>query len=108
MKDILNQLYDVIAHRKLSNKENSYTSYLFECGRDKILKKFAEESAEVVIAAKNEDKNEQIEEMSDLIYHMLVLMNDLDVTLEEVEESLKKRRKKTGNLKSERREIKVL
>ncbi|MDD7756028.1 MAG: phosphoribosyl-ATP diphosphatase, partial [Clostridiales bacterium] len=70
---------------------DSYTNYLFEKGLDKILKKVGEESAEVIIAAKNEAKDEIVYEISDLIYHILVLMVNSNVTIEDVLEELKGR-----------------
>lgn len=108
MSNVINELYDVITDRKTNKTNDSYTSYLFTKGRDKILKKFGEESIEVIIAAKNDNKIEQIEEFSDLIYHMLVLMNDLDISVEDIEKSLNNRRAKIGNLKKERADIEVL
>lgn len=108
MNDIINELYDVITERKYGKDNSSYTSYLFEKGRDKILKKLGEEATEVIIAAKNDDKIEQIEEFSDLIYHMLVLMNDLDISVEDIKYSLEKRRLKVGNLKIQRKDIEII
>lgn len=75
--------------KKMANpEEGSYTKYLMEEGIDKILKKCGEEMTEVVIAAKNKDKKELIDESSDLLYHFLVLLNQSDVTLNDVEENL--------------------
>lgn len=75
--------------KKMANpEEGSYTKYLMEEGIDKILKKCGEEMTEVVIAAKNKDKKELIDESSDLLYHFLVLLNQSDVTLKDVEENL--------------------
>ena len=76
-------LMELIKGRKLEKKEGSYTSYLFEKGLDKILKKIGEESSEVIIAAKN-DKNEAIYEISDLIYHMLVLMAEMGIETKDI------------------------
>jgi len=81
--EILDELYNVIKGRKESPKEGSYTNYLFEKGVDKILKKIGEESAEVIIAAKNSSKNEVRYESADLIYHLMVLLVDMDMTMEE-------------------------
>lgn len=71
---IIQEVYDVIWDRKINRKEGSYTNYLFDEGIDKILKKVGEESAEVIIAAKNESLGELRYEIADLIYHLLVLM----------------------------------
>ena len=74
MSDAINELYDVIEDRMENPIEGSYTNYLFEKGLDKILKKVGEESSETIIAAKNNSKEELVLEMSDLTYHLLVLM----------------------------------
>lgn len=102
MENILNELYEVINNRKENQEEGSYTTYLFNKGLDKILKKVGEESTEVIIAAKGENKEEQIEELCDLSYHILVLMAQLNIKPSEVEKVLIERRKKIGNLKPER------
>ncbi|WP_066637130.1 bifunctional phosphoribosyl-AMP cyclohydrolase/phosphoribosyl-ATP diphosphatase HisIE [Desulfolucanica intricata] len=91
--DILEELYRVILDRKEKRPEGSYTTYLLEQGLDKILKKVGEESAEVIIGAKNKDKQEIIRETGDLIYHLLVLMAEQDVLPGEIFAELKKRRK---------------
>ena len=90
-KELIERLYDLIKDRKNNPKQGSYTNYLFEKGLDKILKKVGEESAEVIIAAKNEAKDEIVYEISDLIYHVLVLMVNSNVTIEDVLEELKGR-----------------
>ncbi len=82
--DIIERLYAIITDRKENPKENSYTNYLFDEGLDKILKKIGEESAEVIIAAKNPDRNELIYETGDLLYHLLVLLKEKNVVPEEV------------------------
>lgn len=105
MENIILELYEVIKERKENRDESSYTSYLFNKGIDKILKKLGEECTETIISAKNDNKEEQILEIGDLIYHLLVTMAELNILVEEVEEELKKRRKKINNLKGERREI---
>ena len=89
---IIPALMDIIAARKETLPEPSYTSYLFKSGLDKILKKVAEETGEVIIAAKNQNKTELINEISDLVYHTMVLMVEKNVTLEDILESLEKRR----------------
>lgn len=76
----LSSLYDLIGDRKINRKPGSYTTYLFDKGIDKILKKIGEESAEVIIAGKSGDKAESIYELADLTYHALVLMAELGIT----------------------------
>ncbi|WP_034869720.1 bifunctional phosphoribosyl-AMP cyclohydrolase/phosphoribosyl-ATP diphosphatase HisIE [Clostridium lundense] len=92
-EDILHLLYSTIQDRKNNPKEGSYTNYLFQKGLDKILKKVGEETSEVIIGAKNKDKNELIYEISDLVYHLLVLMINEEVTIKDIENELKNRRK---------------
>jgi phosphoribosyl-AMP cyclohydrolase / phosphoribosyl-ATP pyrophosphohydrolase len=87
----LNKLYSLIAERKEKRPEGSYTTYLFNSGLDKILKKIAEESGEVIIAAKNRAPREIISELADLFYHLLVLMVERDVKLGEVADELTRR-----------------
>ncbi len=87
----LQQLYDLIKERKEAPKEGSYTSYLFEKGKEKILKKVGEESTEVVIGAMKDDRQETIYETADLAYHLLVLMNEMDISVKEVADELAKR-----------------
>ena len=77
-------LMKLIAGRKTEKKEGSYTTYLFEKGRDKILKKVGEESTEVIIAGKADDKKETIYEIADLAYHVMVLMIDMGISLEDI------------------------
>ncbi|CBH20654.1 Phosphoribosyl-ATP pyrophosphatase (PRA-PH) [Acetoanaerobium sticklandii] len=89
----LSELYEVVLNRKANRVEGSYTSYLFDKGLDKILKKIGEESAEVIIAAKNDDKSELIYEISDLLYHLTVLMVEKGVDYKDIDEELEKRRK---------------
>ena len=98
-KDVLYELYEVIIDRKNNPKEGSYTNYLFENGLDKILKKVGEETAETIIAAKNEQKDRVIYELSDLLYHICVLVAEREITWDDVLEELKKRELKEGNLK---------
>lgn len=97
--DTLKGLYEVVKNRKENPEEGSYTCYLFEKGLDKILKKCGEENAEMIIAAKNHDNEELSNEMCDLIYHMLVLMVENGVELDDVMNILEQRRLKIGNLK---------
>jgi phosphoribosyl-AMP cyclohydrolase / phosphoribosyl-ATP pyrophosphohydrolase len=84
----VNNLYNLVADRKEKRPEGSYTSYLFNSGLDKILKKIAEESGEVIIASKNKSSREIISELADLFYHLLVLMVELDVKLSDVRDEL--------------------
>ncbi len=102
---IIEDLYQVIKDRKENPIEGSYTKYLFDKGIDKILKKVGEESTEVIVASKNEGKSEVITEICDLCYHILVLMAERDISLEEIRQELEKRRTKTANKKPERAEI---
>lgn len=97
--ETLQGLFDLVKDRKTTKEEGSYTCYLFEKGLDKILKKCGEECTEMVIASKNENKEELIGEICDLIYHMMVLMAEKEVELNEVLEVLEARRRKIGNLK---------
>ncbi|MGI6092557.1 MAG: bifunctional phosphoribosyl-AMP cyclohydrolase/phosphoribosyl-ATP diphosphatase HisIE [Veillonellaceae bacterium] len=90
---ILHELYDVIADRKQNPKEGSYTTYLFTKGQDKILKKVGEESAETIIASKNNNKAEILYEMADLWYHCLVLLSYHNITPSELLTELQERRK---------------
>lgn len=99
---ILDDLYEVVLDRKANPEEGSYTAYLFEQGLDKILKKCGEECSEVIIAAKNDEKAALTGEIGDLLYHLLVLMVERDLPLDELYELLEERRKKTGNLKPQR------
>lgn len=100
--DVLKELYGVVSDRKENYEEGSYTCYLFSKGLDKILKKCGEECSEMIIAAKNADNAELAEEICDLLYHMLVLMAECDLPLSEVEEILRRRSLKIGNLKQMR------
>ena len=84
-------LYDLIEGRKTDPKEGSYTSYLFDKGLEKILKKVGEESTEVIIAGSKRDKEETVFEISDLAYHVLVLMIELGISVEDITRELEKR-----------------
>jgi phosphoribosyl-ATP pyrophosphohydrolase/phosphoribosyl-AMP cyclohydrolase len=90
--EVLSGLYSLIEERKQKRPEGSYTSYLFDQGLDKILKKVGEESAETMIAAKNEDRNELAKESCDLLYHLIVLLVERGVTLNELRDELVRRR----------------
>jgi phosphoribosyl-ATP pyrophosphohydrolase/phosphoribosyl-AMP cyclohydrolase len=89
---ILYELYDVIKSRQQEMPEGHYTTYLFDKGIDKILKKVGEESAEVIIASKNRVKGEVVYEVSDLFYHLLVLLVEQGVELGDIFKELKSRR----------------
>lgn len=91
--EILNKLYSLIVNRRDNPVEGSYTNYLFDKGLDKILKKVGEETSEVIIGAKNKNKEELIYELSDLVYHSLVLMVNEGVTIDEIKSELAKRHK---------------
>ncbi len=88
---VLDSVFEVIKDRKLNPKEGSYTNYLFDKGIDKILKKVGEEATEMVIAAKNPNSNEIVYEMSDFLYHMMVLMAEKNVSWEDVTDELSRR-----------------
>lgn len=88
---VFEEVFDVIKDRKIHPKEGSYTNYLFDKGIDKILKKLGEEATEIVIAAKNPNPNEVKYEISDFLYHMMVLMAEKDVTWEEITTELANR-----------------
>ena len=89
--DVLNELHSVIESRKRVLPEGSYTAYLFKQGLDKILKKLGEESSETIIAAKNEDRDALVRESCDLLYHLLVLLAEREVSLAEVRDELSRR-----------------
>lgn len=91
-KDVFQGVYDVVKDRQVNPKEGSYTNYLFDKGIDKILKKVGEESAEIIIGAKNEGKEEMVYEISDLLYHLTVLMVEKGATWEDIYDELDKRR----------------
>lgn len=97
--DLIKNEYDVILKRKEEKAEGSYTAYLFEQGLDKILKKVGEECTETVIAAKNNNNAETVYEITDLLYHVLVMMAHQGITPEDIEAELAKRAEKRGNLK---------
>lgn len=87
----LRGLYDLLLQRKAEKPEGSYTTYLFEKGLDKILKKVGEECTEVIIGGKAGDKKETIYEIADLAYHVMVLMAQMGITVDEVQEELASR-----------------
>lgn len=87
----LQTLYELLLDRKAKLPEGSYTTYLFEKGIDKILKKVGEESTEVIIAGKADDKAETVYEIADLAYHLMVLMVEMGITVEDVRNELASR-----------------
>lgn len=91
--NIIGRLFETIMDRKLNPKEGTYTNYLFDKGIDKILKKVGEEASEVLIAAKNNSSEELIYEVSDLFYHILVLLADKNIDIQEILVELEKRKK---------------
>ncbi len=99
MSEAFKEMYDVIVNRRDNPQEGSYTCYLFDKGLDKILKKCGEECTEMVIAAKNHDNEELANEINDVLYHMAVLMVECGLSVEEVDEIMRERSKKIGNLK---------
>lgn len=98
-QNALYSLSEVIKQRKENPEEGSYTCYLFEKGIEKILKKCGEENSEMIIAAMKNDKDELANEICDLLYHILVMMEEREVPLDTVMAILDERSKKIGNLK---------
>jgi len=90
----LSDLYELIARRKQERPDGSYTTYLFDEGLDKILKKVGEESAESIIAAKNQDPQRLVSEVADLTFHLLVMLVEKGVSLEQIQAELENRSKK--------------
>lgn len=91
--ETLDDLYSIVESRRLERPEGSYTTYLFEKGLDKILKKLGEETSETIIAAKNDQREPFVREVADLIYHLIVLLIDRRITLEDVSQELSGRKK---------------
>ncbi len=98
----LSGLMELIKGRKIDKKEGSYTTYLFEKGLDKILKKVGEENTEVIIAAKADDKKETIYEIADLAYHVMVLMIEMGISLEDIHKELASRHVIDKKIKQEK------
>ena len=98
----LKALYDLLVGRKNEMPEGSYTTYLFEKGLDKILKKIGEESSEVIIAGKAEDKKETIYEIADLAYHLMVLMVEMDISVDDIKDELASRHVIDKKIKQEK------
>lgn len=99
---VLQDLYQVVLGRKSDPREGSYTCYLFDKGLDKILKKVGEECTEVIIGGRKEDREETIYEIADLTYHVMVLMVQMGITLEDVTAELEKRHVIDHKVKQER------
>ncbi len=97
----LNTLYELLKQRDKERPSGSYTSYLFEKGKEKILKKVGEECTEVVIAAMKDDRKETVFEISDICYHVLVLMVSMGITMEELKEEMAKRHVVDNKVKQE-------
>ncbi len=101
---LLQDLFWLIQERRDQRPEGSYTSYLFNSGLDKILKKVGEESSETIIAAKNEDRKQLSSEISDLLYHLLVLMVEREVSLQDILVELSNRAGKPSNPKYQQKQ----
>ena len=95
-------LYELIRGRRANPQEGSYTTYLFEKGLDKILKKVGEECTEVIIAGRKEDREETVYEIADLAYHVMVLMVQMGISVEDVTRELEKRHVVDHKVKQER------
>jgi phosphoribosyl-ATP pyrophosphohydrolase len=95
--DVVSDLYRVVQSRERERPAGSYSTYLFDQGLDKILKKVGEESAETIIAAKNEDPSALARETADLLYHLIVLLVERGLSLEQVTAELAARRKQRAN-----------
>ena len=88
---MLEQLFDIIQERKARRPEGSYTARLLAAGQDQILKKVGEEAMEVILAAKSQGSRRLVEEVADLLYHLLVLLASQDLTLTDIEDELRRR-----------------
>ena len=98
----MEDLMSLISGRKTERKEGSYTTYLFDKGIDKMLKKIGEESTEVIIAAKSDDKKETVYEIADLVYHVMVLMIEMGISLEDIKKELASRHVVDKKIKQEK------
>ena len=98
----LESLMEMLVGRKIEKKEGSYTTYLFEKGIDKILKKVGEECTEVIIAAKADDKKETIYEIADLTYHVMVMMIEMGISLDDIHKELASRHVIDHKIKQEK------
>jgi len=91
LEGFLTYLYDLIKERKETRPEDSYTTYLFDSGLDKILKKVGEETTEMIVASKNPENSEFVSETSDLLYHLMVLLVERGISLDDLMDELKSR-----------------
>ncbi|MFE6136734.1 MULTISPECIES: phosphoribosyl-ATP diphosphatase [Bacillus] len=107
MDSVLKSLFETVKERKQHPLPESYTNYLFSKGEDKILKKIGEECTEVIIASKNNDKEELVKEMVDVFYHCFVLLAEKNISLEDVLQEVKERNGKLSRV-GDRREIDTL
>ncbi|HDX9631015.1 TPA: phosphoribosyl-ATP diphosphatase [Bacillus cereus] len=107
MENVFKLLYETIEERKENPLPESYTNYLFSKGEDKILKKIGEECTEVIIASKNNDKEELVKEMVDVLYHCFVLLAEKNIALEDVTREVKERNGKLSRV-GDRKEIDTL
>ncbi|MDM5238285.1 phosphoribosyl-ATP diphosphatase [Bacillus cereus] len=107
MENVFKLLYETIEERKENPLPGSYTNYLFSKGEDKILKKIGEECTEVIIASKNNDKEELVKEMVDVLYHCFVLLAEKNIALEDVMREVKERNGKLSRV-GDRKEIDTL
>lgn len=89
---LLDRLYGIVKERNEQRPEGSYTTYLFNEGLDKILKKFGEESTETIVAAKNDEEERLVAEVADLVYHLIVLLVARGISLDQIREELARRR----------------
>jgi phosphoribosyl-ATP pyrophosphohydrolase len=101
----LEKQYETALERKKNPEKGSYTAYLYDKGLEKICKKIGEESTEVVIAAMSQSNEELIGEINDLAYHVIVLMVEKGISLEDIKEEMRKRSEKQHNLKAERKPV---
>lgn len=107
MENVFKLLFETIEERKGNPLPESYTNYLFSKGEDKILKKIGEECAEVIVASKNNDKDELVKEMVDVFYHCFVLLAEKNITLEDIMQEVKERNGKLSRV-GDRKEIDTL
>ncbi|HDR8182232.1 TPA: phosphoribosyl-ATP diphosphatase [Bacillus thuringiensis] len=107
MENVFKLLYETIEERKENPLPESYTNYLFSKGEDKILKKIGEECTEIIIASKNNDKEELVKEMVDVLYHCFVLLAEKNIALEDVTREVKERNGKLSRV-GDRKEIDTL
>ncbi|EEK79704.1 phosphoribosyl-ATP diphosphatase [Bacillus cereus] len=107
METVFKLLFETIEERKENPLPESYTNYLFSKGEDKILKKIGEECAEVIVASKNNDKDELVKEMVDVFYHCFVLLAEKNITLEDIMQEVKERNGKLSRV-GDRKEIDTL